>query len=134
VLGAKDAGAPHKRDRIWVLAHAQSIRHGQGREIRDLRKADGRPGCPLFPRTCGPGSDVAHTNREGLEEWGGGSEKAWSCAAPVVGDWWAVEPPVGRLVDGFPGRVDQLKALGNAQVPAVAALAWETLMARVIGH
>jgi len=39
--------------------------------------------------------------------------------APISGDW-AVEPAVGRLADGVPDRVAQLKALGNAVVPQVA--------------
>ena len=29
VLGAVDAGAPHKRDRIWIVAHADSVRELQ---------------------------------------------------------------------------------------------------------
>jgi DNA (cytosine-5)-methyltransferase 1 len=33
---------------------------------------------------------------------------------------WPTEPAVGRLVDGFPGRLAQLQALGNAVVPAAA--------------
>ena len=33
-----------------------------------------------------------------------------------------------RSLDGVAHRVDRLKAIGNGQVPAVAALAWETLM------
>ncbi|KKL04019.1 hypothetical protein LCGC14_2620220, partial [marine sediment metagenome] len=34
--------------------------------------------------------------------------------------WWAVEPDVGRVAHGVPNRVDRLRALGNAVVPAVA--------------
>jgi len=40
---------------------------------------------------------------------------------------WDVEPNVGRVVDGLAARVDRLKAIGNGQVPAVAALAWRIL-------
>jgi len=32
---------------------------------------------------------------------------------------WAVEPPVGRVADGIPRRVDRLKGLGNAVVPQI---------------
>jgi DNA (cytosine-5)-methyltransferase 1 len=35
---------------------------------------------------------------------------------------WAAEPGVRRVDDGFPGRVDRVRALGNAVVPALAAM------------
>ena len=35
----------------------------------------------------------------------------------VGGQWWAVEPLVGRVAHGVPHRVDRLKCLGNAVVP-----------------
>ncbi len=35
---------------------------------------------------------------------------------------WAAEPSVGRVGDGIPGRVDRVRALGNAVVPANAAM------------
>lgn len=47
--------------------------------------------------------------------------------------WWAIEPPIGRVASGVPHRVDRLRGLGNAVVPAQAALAWSTLMARIHG-
>jgi DNA (cytosine-5)-methyltransferase 1 len=40
---------------------------------------------------------------------------------------WPCEPNVGRVVDGVPRRVERLRALGNAQVPRVAAAAWRYL-------
>jgi DNA (cytosine-5)-methyltransferase 1 len=43
-------------------------------------------------------------------------------ARPIAGggDWWAVEPDVGRVANGIPARMDRLRALGNAVVPQVA--------------
>ena len=35
--------------------------------------------------------------------------------------WWEVEPALGRVVDGHPHRVDQVRTLGNGIVPAVVA-------------
>ena len=32
--------------------------------------------------------------------------------------WWPAEPDVGRVAHGVPDRVDRLKCLGNAVVPA----------------
>ena len=36
------------------------------------------------------------------------------------GSWWHVEPNVGRVAHGVPGRVHRLKALGNSIVPKIA--------------
>lgn len=36
------------------------------------------------------------------------------------GDWWTVEPDVGRVAHGVLARVDRLRGLGNAVVPQVA--------------
>jgi DNA (cytosine-5)-methyltransferase 1 len=36
-----------------------------------------------------------------------------------------------RMVDGVASRVDRLKAIGNGQVPQVAAIAWELLNERI---
>ena len=44
------------------------------------------------------------------------------------GEWWKAEPDVGRVADGVAARVDRLKAIGNGQVPAVAATAFTTLI------
>ena len=35
-------------------------------------------------------------------------------------DYWQSEPAVGRLADGIPNRVSQLRALGNSIVPQIA--------------
>ena len=40
---------------------------------------------------------------------------------------WPVEPGMGRVADGVANRVDRIKALGNGQVPRVAAAAWRLL-------
>ena len=40
---------------------------------------------------------------------------------------WPAQSPVGILADGVAARVEQLTALGNGQVPAVAAAAFRML-------
>jgi hypothetical protein len=42
-------------------------------------------------------------------------------------EFWATEPNVGRVANGVAARVDRLKAIGNGQVPLVAATAWRML-------
>ena len=88
VLGAWHTGAPHKRNRLWLLAHANS--NSKPRQSINA-KMEKLP--PAYERS-----------------------KAWQ-----------TEPALDRMVNGFSGRLDQLRALGNAQVPQVAALAFEVL-------
>lgn len=91
VWGANDVGALHRRDRVFIVANAN--RPGsQGRERVGMRE---RPG----ERAIGSGS-------------------AWR--AGPIGEFWRVEPPLGRVASGIPRRVDRLRALGNAVVPQQA--------------
>jgi len=46
------------------------------------------------------------------------------------GSWWTSEPHLGRVADGVAARAHRLRAIGNGQVPAVAALAWRLLTTR----
>lgn len=46
---------------------------------------------------------------------------------PDLVRWWDAEPDVGRVADGVASRVDRIKAIGNGQVPLVAATAWRVL-------
>lgn len=59
-----------------------------------------------------------------------GEAKAYQAAQR--GCWWAAEPGMGRMADGVARRVDRLRALGNGQVPLVAATAWRILAARLM--
>jgi DNA (cytosine-5)-methyltransferase 1 len=238
VLGADDVGAPHRRKRIWILAHAageRPYRHGQhfrategggesfnteagtggerpevladanrrrlhrvrpdaedGREVpaqgieRVIRRGDGgedvadangegSTGLHLgageeYSISFGRGEYVSDSEREGLEGQRGIAGKPQkpelgdngASDAPVAdaedgrdvrrirsmgdaecgddtggsevdgrGQWWAVEPDVGRVANGVAARVDRLRCIGNGQVPAVAALAFSTLRERL---
>ena len=101
VVGANDVGAPHRRERLWVVAHAHGERLQAGRE-------GGSVGVPAAE----PSNDGA-----AVAERGNGAAR----------NWFAAEPNVGRVVHGAPRRVERLRALGNGQVPAVAATAWRIL-------
>ena len=237
IIGACDAGAPHKRDRIWIVADSRGQRHGtqenevcargnaaeHGRQVladasgaglsrgeqSGTLRGDGnrtqthgpvteRSGTPGFVLQrikyafecsecdcceehwcdeCGEhyadcdclgpseaddrGLEVVEidgieyariydTNIEGLEGADDNTESSERIHA-VSGEryWWESEPDVGGMVDGLaagldlhgayaagdvgrvatrvPNRVGRLKAIGNGQVPAAAALAWKIL-------
>jgi DNA (cytosine-5)-methyltransferase 1 len=117
VLGAADIGAPHKRDRIWIVAH----RGQNGRE----HEADTEPS----------GDD---TTRRTAGTWRRMSEPSGLCCGRLDadGDPWGndpckTKPGMVRMVDGVAYQVDRLCGLGNGQVPAVAALAFQVLSARI---
>lgn len=68
----------------------------------------------------------------GLPERQGQPRHAREELASALGaGWWDAEPAVGRVAHGVPARVDRLRALGNAVVPAVAARAFRVLWERL---
>ena len=116
VLGAADVGAPHQRDRFWLVAHS-----GGKRELQPQRAEQDKR------RRIGDGC-LSNALRSDVQGQRPESGRAWP-ELSGIGDagWWQSEPGVGRVVDGLAGRVGQLKALGNGQVPLCAATAWRML-------
>ncbi len=131
VLGADDAGAPHVRKRVWILAYSEILGGSSGaiHGRNEFPALDGGKTSGVVASGAGP-EDVANPNgsqRQGIREPFG--VRADRADFGGVG-WWHSEPDVGRVANGVASRVDRLKAIGNGQVPAVAALAWRTLLAR----
>jgi len=123
LLGAEHAGAPHKRHRLWIVAYPGS-RWRQDHELRT-----GKSGMGSAERANSDGKHAesgSHPDspRE-LQSKGRIQEQRKRTSD---GNWWKIEPDVGRVADGVAARVDRLRCLGNGQVPAVARLAWEILM------
>lgn len=57
-----------------------------------------------------------------------GEDDRQGTASDWCREWWASEPGLGRVADGVANRVDRIKAIGNGQVPIVAARAFCELM------
>jgi DNA (cytosine-5)-methyltransferase 1 len=147
VLSAADVGAPHLRERIWILAYAESIGHRKGGEKRNILKEDGGQIGQLRTVISSAGEQpeyMANTYINGLQRIAitENSLKAERtiikrCAftgSDGIGigsrDWWSAEPALGRVANGVAFRVDRLKAIGNGQVPRVAATAFHLLSNR----
>ena len=122
IIPACAVNAPHRRDRVWILAHA-SIYSSNGI----------RPDGADWPHTSNHGihsptrrsglfgsyADVANACCKGLEKREGSAGKRTHAATPR-GDGWSTQSPFCGVADGIPGRMDRLKGLGNAIVPQVA--------------
>lgn len=125
VLGAADVGAPHQRDRIWILAHA-NIKSGMREPQPQGRQQDER-GWPCH------GGDAAVDNPHCAH--GEGNERAQRVHQEHTNidspGWWDSELELGRVAHGLAHRTHRLKAIGNGQVPACAAEAWRRLMGRL---
>lgn len=152
VLGAGDAGAPHQRDRIWILAHSNMQRMEITREYQAVALTSGfganhgtgggnNGGRITATAENGDMGNAMQRGRasEGIQPARGlsrqGAEALASTSARAIDEpmrgWWKTEPAVGRVVDGLADGMDRIAALGNGQVPSVAALAWRILSSHI---
>ncbi len=131
-IRASDVGAPHHRDRWFLLADSGGRRLSQqnGREIQQQGRSE----------TIGTSENVADSSCEGLQgakfshyndaKTERGKESATGTITQCSSDdwgYWSVESNMGRVANGVPNRVHCLKGLGNAQVPLQAAVAYRLL-------
>lgn len=105
VLSASATGAPHHRERVFLVAHSKRI--GRKEEVFfPVKLVSGS-----LPQT--PKGEFSRTGFVfGAGPWRVGRQ---------------IESAVLGLDDRVAGGMDRLAAAGNAQVPAVAALAWRLL-------
>lgn len=124
-IPAATVGAPHRRDRLWIVAYPDHSRSGLGRA-----ESAGWPfvvggGSLAYPDQQRPhlgaaaydGQSVRHIVGNGAEPQSRRHELEPGTAR--FGRW-EPEPDVGRVAHGIPNRVDRLRTLGNAVVPQVA--------------
>lgn len=125
VLGAWNIGAPHKRQRMWILA---TRGNETGKRIE-----------PLYDKMAGS-QELTEVHKGESESTYPNSTEIWEQYRRRIGksgeeeefprgiDWWSKNPFEG-MDDAVPDKLDRYKATGNGQVPGVVVLAWKTLTA-----
>ena len=102
IMGADNAGLPHRRKRIWLLASNTDCKHEKWCGKQKIPKVKG------IPRINAYGVDKSEQGLRSILSSG-----------------------LCRTCNGLPGQMDRLKAIGNAQVPRVAKFAFEVLKNRL---
>lgn len=122
-IGAAHIGAPHARDRLWVVAYP----HGGSQGFRPWAAAAD----VAQPRDVGPALPEK-PGQQGGKVRGSRPARGENPDAhhPAFGGTWPLEPDLPRVVDGVPHRLDRCRALGNAVVPQIAELIGRAIMAR----
>ena len=120
IVPACAVDAPHRRDRVWIIANAEDKRGCRKNEYEECFKQDREEWLQGQPRRNSslkfvPDSD----NARRVKQWRSESIQSELVAAKC-GNRWSAEPDVGRVAHGIPRRVDRLRGLGNAIVPQVA--------------
>ncbi len=104
VLPAVALNAPHRRDRLWIIANAQSERLEEGKQW-DISSWE----------------DSGWQRERRLADLGsyGGSEQEWG-----------IRPCFDRKSNGFPRWMDRIKSLGNAVVPQIPEIIGRAILAQ----
>lgn len=150
-LSAQDVGAPHKRERIFVVAwrvsdaDRESLRHLEQWDarrldgIRDERlPVAGHMGEELAngdsERPQGKPSSRLHEDRTQRDDAARRRHRAWPPKSDDVDGWRAwiehggPQPCVCGSTSRLPFRLDQLEALGNAVLPPVAEVVGQVIL------
>jgi DNA (cytosine-5)-methyltransferase 1 len=137
VLPACSVTAPHERQRIFFVAHADKERElgGLGQEGSAPNPCESQVGQEDWQRlrlfAGGTGEDaraLADANGGHKHWWDGPLQVGRNCIeGEVTGGGgkrraqWLIKPGLSLLADGIPCRVGRVSAYGNAIVPQVAA-------------
>lgn len=139
-LSARDCGAPHVRNRWWGFFYK---RDALALRFPDAARGGYSDGASERGEVAVSDS-CAHDLLYYLSEAGDGSEersiekraRGFETTYYIEPNYWLSEPYGSRVVDGVPSKLDKsrVKALGNAQVPICAYLAYEILLERALNE
>ena len=151
IISASAVGAPHRRERVWIIANASGVndavrrnrtadaaamagrdgnaRRGE-RDSRERCKESTRQGSGNVPNANGKRLEGKRANDDtkGRKEKRGSAGLCNREELRRYASWWEVESGVGRVAHGISRRMDRLKGLGNAVVPQIVELIGRRIM------
>lgn len=129
VIPACAVGAPHRRDRVWIIAHSKCL------GWKERTRQGVQPQKQKAERQDAHYSDsegvTAYTDGQGLQGCGRYEESSREIAVATSAwqkSWFEAAARLCRMVNGIPNRVDRLKALGNAVVPQLVEVIGRAIM------
>jgi DNA (cytosine-5)-methyltransferase 1 len=142
-IPAAAMGAPHRRDRVWIVSFpAQDRNHEQrfsSSGTRDAQSQGARITVQLYTMDRGWKANVSNANSIDGERQQPRSSHAQGREGQVArsvgsfhstaGGQWEIEPAVGRVAHGVPNRMDRLAALGNSVVPQIPEMIGRAILA-----
>ena len=130
---SETVGAPHKRERWFLLANSNGERCHNGRDtgekglLQDNEKWNTSEvyikGAQCQPKLSEMDSIGTSSDRQSTIP-----EQACDFTDFTSKHWWEAEPQVDRVVDELPYGVDRIKSLGNSVVPLCVKKAFERLI------
>ena len=121
-IPAAGVGAPHRRERIWIVASLEDSR----RSLRSWSKFGEKDENEIRKRYADQHQRPGSTSESNVADASTGRRASQEGEIQTRGNgtehqgWWSTEPNVGRVANGVSGRVYRLRALGNSIVPQIA--------------
>jgi len=132
-IPASALGAPHRRDRIWIVAYPKRLgvdqqfnsymQRGRSNEAEQVGMGGGNVADATSLGQSGSGKYV-----ERGDQAPGGEGEADHVIPIRISHQWRTEPNVGRVANGVPNRSHRLKCLGNAVIPQIPEIIGRAIM------
>lgn len=125
-LSAFDVGAPHKRERFFLLAKKSTSPTPHADEFGLQGDLPIEPPSPMRRRSSHAGPEdgdgaMAGEHRSPVEG------RDFRDAVEIQQGEWTTQPGIRRMAHGVPLRVDRIKRIGNSVVPQCVREAFERL-------
>jgi DNA (cytosine-5)-methyltransferase 1 len=132
-IPASAVGAPHRRDRIWIVAYPERelIREQPGRRHGAGWASADEPGYHGSPRNVADANERRRPVRRQSEAF---ADRIFGSRDLGRREAWHSESGIRRVADGVPDRVDRIGSLGNAVVPQIPEIIGRAIMNSVYIH